>query len=197
MIICRALSFSFLSYASCLSDMFWETLLSPSSAWMAASQWWRVTCFCRTRRLLFAPRIPFSVKERYLSPFCIWPVCEPTTKYPKFCSYFWSVLWIFAFTVPALIITLPLNMQVKFKPLEKGLRANQLLMLTYFPPLKEASALLTMSHLQFTEMYNVAEFNNRKKMVLRLYIIAGMRKSVNTVLDFSHVLFLFWSDPCP
>lgn len=88
-------------------------------------------------------------------------------------------------------------MQVKFKPLEKGLRANQLLMLTYFPPLKEASALLTMSHLQFTEMYNVAEFNNRKKMVLRLYIITGMRKSVNTVLDFSHVLFLFWSDPCP
>jgi len=54
-------------------------------------------------------------------------------------------------------------MQVKFKPLEKGLRANQLLMLTYFPPLKEASALLTMSHLQFTEMYNAAEFNNRKK----------------------------------
>lgn len=65
--------------------------------------------------------IPFSLKESSLSPFCIRPACEPTTKYPKFCSYFWSVLWMFAFSVPALIITLPLNLQVKFKPLEKAL----------------------------------------------------------------------------
>lgn len=129
--------------------------------------------------------IPFSLKESSLSPFCIRPACEPTTKYPKFCSYFWSVLWMFAFSVPALIITLPLNLQVKFKPLEKALGQASY----WCSRISPTEGSFSSAHRELSSLRCIMQQSSamnrvqkkKKKMVLRLYIIAGMRKSVNSL----------------